>query len=441
MVKSGKSGPKKILMQWGFEFPPGPILSHDSTAHLVLTAIFGTELPWDENDMATLNREAGACLIRVFNTLVDRADLFGTLRGHPAFYAIVATELNTRGELTGDALKALDEVYVRARRNRQAQTNSENNVTDLAAAVDAWIAIKDAFAALPPLQTLSLTARPNDMSALTAQLQGTDIVEPGQNMPAWPPSHFSPHEIALLAKPDLRAVLFGKTPQNPGASPPLPDKTAMPLETRAFLCSLALAKNEPNSKWTLALVPIGHFKDNMERRQWYNPSGGQSSNCFAVENSMIQAINAFRAGKNTYIALATPWFGRTWGAIPSVDDVPGAQSQQSYGDGVELIIFDPIVRYPHIMNNPQIKASLSSLFSFRQSIHDNTEAAIQRAGGRLIRGWYGGKLEAPPNGADSVQLASEWIRLLVLADVGQGPDPLAVDDEQWAQWGFEEVQM
>ncbi|KAK1540406.1 hypothetical protein CPAR01_06395 [Colletotrichum paranaense] len=408
MVKSGKSGPKKILMQWGFEFPPGPILSDDSTAHLVLTAIFGTELPWDENDMATLNREAGACLVRVFNTLVGRADLFGTLRGHPAFYATVATELNTRGELTGDALKALDEVY--SMPVLRSRTPSR---------------------LFRPCRH-SLTARPNDISALTAQLQGTDIAEPGQNMPAWPPSHFSPNEIALLAKPDLRAVLFGKTPQNPGASPPLPNKTTMPLETRAFLCSLALAKNEPNSKWTLALVPIGHFKDNMERRQWYNPSGGQSSNCFTVENSMIQAINAFRAGKNTYIALATPWFGRTWGAIPSVDD---------YGDGIELIIFDPIVRYPHIMNNPQIKASLSRLFSFRQSIHDNIEAAIQRAGGRLIREWYGGKLEAPANGADSVQLASEWIRLLVLADVGQIPDPLAVDDEQWAQWGFEEVQM
>ncbi|KAL2878488.1 hypothetical protein SGCOL_006198 [Colletotrichum sp. CLE4] len=114
--------------------------------------------------------------------------------------------------------------------------------------------------------------------------------------------------------------------------------------------------------------------------------------------------------------------------------------REIYADGLELIIFDPISRYAHVKNNPQVKANLSGLYGFRQSIRDNTEAAVQSAGGRLIRGWYGGKLEMPADGADSVQLASEWIRLLVLAG-GHGQDPLAVDGEKRNQWGFEEVQI
>ncbi|OHE97505.1 hypothetical protein CORC01_07120 [Colletotrichum orchidophilum] len=428
-------GPKKILMQRGFNFPPGPLFSDRQTVQLILTAIFGTELSWAENhDMVALSREAEACLLGIFHTLVDRADLYGTLRGHSAFYATVASELNTRGELTGDALKDLDELYVRARRGDPGEWRD----TDLNLAVDAWISVKDAIATLPPLETLSLTARTNEMGALVAQFQATSVAGPAQNVPDWPPTHFGPYELALITTPELRSVLFGKTHQTPGTLPALPSKTTMPLETRAHLCSLALANYRPSSNWNLILTPVANFNGFLERRQWSIPSGGQSLYCFTIEHALVQAVKALESGKVLSIVLATPWFGRTWGAIPSVTEVPGAESQQSYADGIELIIFDPTARYTHIKTDPQVKTSLFGLFNFRQSIRDNTELAMQRAGGRLIRGWYGGKMDTPANGSDSVQLASEWIRLLVLAS-SDGQDPLAVDDEKWAQWGFEEV--
>ncbi|KXH62929.1 hypothetical protein CNYM01_01997 [Colletotrichum nymphaeae SA-01] len=425
-----EKGPKKILMQRGFNFPPGPMFPDRETVHLVLAAFFGSDWTWansNVNDMIAMTREAEACLLGIFHTLVARADLYGALRGHSAFYATVATELKTRGELSGDALKDIDEVYVRARRGDPGEWLK----TDLNMAVDAWISVKDMIATLPPLQALSLTARPNEMGALTAQFQSASVAGPAENK-TWPPAHFDPHELALIATPELRGVLFGKTPQTPGALPATPSKATLPLDTRAYLCSLALSNYQPDSTWNLVLTPIANFKNQMERRQWSIPSGGQSLYCFSIESALVQAVKAFQNGKAISIGLATPWFGRTWGAIPSVDE---------YADGLELIIFDPIARYNHIKNNPQIKASLSSLFAFRQSIRDNTEAAIQGAGGHLIRGWYGGKLEMPANGADSVQLTSEWIRLLVLAGGGHSQDPLAVNDEQWAQWGFEEVQI
>ncbi|KAL0778485.1 hypothetical protein CaCOL14_006138 [Colletotrichum acutatum] len=361
------------------------------TVHVVLAAFFGSDWTWansNVNDMIAMTREAEVCLLGIFHTLAARADLYGALRGHSAFYATVATELKTRGELSGDALKDIEEVYA-----------------------------------------LSLTARPNEMGALTAQFQGASVAGPAENK-SWPPARFDPHEFALIATPELRDVLFGKTPQTPGALPATPNKATLPLDTRAYLCSLALSNYQPDSTWNLILTPIANFKSQMERRQWAIPSDGQSLYYFSIENALVQAVKIFQHGKAISIALATPWFGRTWGAIPSVDE---------YADGLELINFDPIARYNHIKNSPQIRASLSSLFDFRQSIRDNTEAAIQGAGGRLIRGWYGGKLEMPANGADSVQLASGWNRLLVLAGGGHVQDPLAVDDERWAQWGFEEV--
>ncbi|KXH63544.1 hypothetical protein CSAL01_08004 [Colletotrichum salicis] len=424
-----EKGPKKILMQRGFTFTPGPLFPDRETVHLVLAAFFGSEWTWansNVNDMVDMDREAEVCLLRIFHTLVDRADLYGTLRGHSAFYATVAAELKTRGELSGDAIKDIDEVYVRARR-----ANPPDRLkTDLNMAVDTWIYVRDLFAGLPPLHAVSLSARPNEMGALTAQLQSTSVAGRADNM-RWPPTHFDPHELALIATPELRSVLFGKTPQTPGNMPMIPSKATLPLDTRAFLCSLALTNYQIDSKWNLILAPVSNFRSSMERRQWSIPSGGQSLYCFTVENAMTQAIKAFQSGKVLSIVLATPWFGRSWGAIPSVDE---------YADGLELIIFDPISRYAHVNNNPQVKANLSILFGFRQSIRDNTEAAVQGAGGRLIRGWYGGKLETPADDADSVQLASEWIRLLVLAG-GHSKDPLAIDDEKWNQWGFEEVQI
>ncbi|KAK1634090.1 hypothetical protein BDP81DRAFT_494551 [Colletotrichum phormii] len=375
-----------------------------------------------------MTREAEACLLRVFQTLVDRADLYGNLRGHSAFYTTVAAELKTRGELSGEALKDIDEVFVRARRGDSGDWPK----TDLNMAVDTWIYVKDLFAGLPPIKAMSLSARPNEMGALTAQFHSTSVAGPADNK-LWPPTHFDPHELALIATPELRSVLFGKTPQTPGNMPMIPSKATLPLDTRAFLCSLALINYQPDSKWNLILAPVSNFRSPMERRQWSIPSGGQSLYCFT-------------SGKVLSIVLATPWFGRPWGAIPSVDEsslcprLGFAIVLHKYADGLELIIFDPISRYAHLKNNPQVKANLSSFFGFRQFIRDNTEAAVQGAGRRLIRGWYGGKLEMPANGADSVQLASEWIRLLILAG-GHGQDPLAVDDEKWNQWGFEEVQI
>ncbi|KAJ3938308.1 uncharacterized protein N0V96_011553 [Colletotrichum fioriniae] len=434
-----EKGPKKILMQRGFNFPPGPMFLGRETVHLVLTAFFGSGWTWansNVNDMIALTREAGACLLGIFHTLVARADLYGALRGHFALYATVATELKTRGELSGDALKDIDEVYVRARRGDPGEWLK----TDLNMVVDAWISVKDTIATLPPLQALSLTASPNEMGVLTPHFQSASVAGPAENKP-WSPAHFDPHELALIATPELRGVLFGKTPQNPGAPPPTPSKATLPLETRGYLCSLALSNYQPGSTWNLILTPIANFKNQMERRQWSIPSNGQSLYYFSIENALVQAVKAFQHGKVISIALATPWFGRSWGTSSLCPRLGFAIVLHKFADGLELAIFDPIARYDHIKNNPQIKASLSSLFGFRQSISDNTEAAIQGAGGRLIRGWYGGKLEMPANGADSVQLASEWIRLLVLACGGHGQDPLAVDDEQWVQWGFEKVQI
>ncbi|KAF4832077.1 hypothetical protein CGCTS75_v004757 [Colletotrichum tropicale] len=447
---------KRVLGQKGFFFPSGSIIADRDIARQIMNALLRDWQTAKEDQFDNLRQEMYAALLQIFHSLVDHADLYGALRGHEAFYTTIASQITTEGNFNGELVRVLEQTYTAARR----QYTGFPQDTDLNNAVDAWIQVQDAFAGLPALQSFSLAARPTDIGALMSQLQSTSIAGPNAPASVWPPAYFIPEDIGIISTKNLRSLLYGRTPQTPGQLPVLPAKNTLPLQTRGFLCSLALGNFEPTSTWQLVLTPVTQFQDANDRRLWGKATGGESMFCFTIDMAVKAAIDALSSGKSLSISLLTPWFGRPWGSVPSVDSLPGGsagQTQQQLwssmcprigfglaihklgGNNLELVLFDPIRRYTHIKNDQLVKANQMAIFGFRQPIQEKVQNAVHAAGGRLIRVWYGGYV-AMDNGADSVELASEWVRQVVVAG-GPGQDPLAVDDAAWIQSGFELIEM
>ncbi|KAJ5013785.1 hypothetical protein K4K57_002312 [Colletotrichum sp. SAR 10_99] len=448
---------KRVLGQKGFYFPSGHIIADQDTVRQIMDAVVPGDWQTAKDDQFDdLRQEMYTALLQIFHCLVDHADLYGALRGHEAFYSTIASQITTKGDFNGDLVRVLEQTYPAARR----QYTGLPKDTGLTDAVDAWIQVQDAFASLPALQSFSLAARLTDIGALMSQLQNTSIAGPDAPASVWPPTYFIPEDIGIMSTKNLRSLLYGRTPQTPGQLPGLPTKNTLPLQTRGFLCSLALGNFEPTSTWQLALTPVTQFQDANDRRLWGKATGGESMFCFTIDMAVKAAIDALSSGKSLSISLLTPWFGRPWGSVPSVDSLPGGSSGQTQqqlwssmcprigfglaihklgGNNLELVLFDPIRRYTHIKNDQLVKANQMAIFGFRQTIQEKAQNAVHAAGGRLIRVWYGGYV-AIDNGADSVELASEWVRQVVVAG-GPGQDPLAVGDAVWIQSGFELIEM
>ncbi|KAF6822499.1 hypothetical protein CMUS01_11055, partial [Colletotrichum musicola] len=335
---------------------------------------------------------------------------------------------------------------------RRAYQGRVSHDTRLVRAVDDWIKIKDTVTSLPPLQKFSLSARPSGLQGIISGLQDVNFTSSNA---VWPPQYFSAGEVATMSMNYLRPLLHGRTPANPGSLPLIPNKKTHPRDIRGVLCAIALMNYTAKSIWSLNLSPIAQFPNPTDARVWSKASGGESRLCITLQRCMTDAVDVLKSGKLLSIALATPWFSRPWGAVPSINDMQDAAGQSQadlwsalcprqgfaivlhkHGDGVELVVFDPIHRHEAIKNDPIVKANKMAMFKFRRSIQDNARKAVEDAGGQLVRGWYGGRTDAV-DGRDSVQLTSDWIRQLVVASATS--DPLAVNDSVFVQWGFEAI--
>ncbi|KAF6816659.1 hypothetical protein CSOJ01_02834 [Colletotrichum sojae] len=387
----------------------------------------------------------------IFYHLNDRADAYCILRGHHVFYETLASELPTECDFDADLLKKLEEAYVEARRAYQGRASHD---TRLVQAVDDWIKIKDTVTSFPSLQTFSLSARPTGLQSIISGLQEVNFTSSNA---VWPPQYFSAGELTIISMNYLRPLLHGRTPANPGSLPLIPNKKTHPRDIRGFLCAIALMHYKADSMWNLSLRPVAQLAVSNDAHLWSKASGGESRLCITLQRCMTDAVDVLKSGKLLSTSLATPWFSRPWGAVPSINDMQAAAGQSQadlwsalcprqgfavvlhkYGDGVELVVFDPIHRHPIIKNDPIVKSNRMAIFGFRRAIQEHAKKAVEDAGEQLVRGWYGGRMEAV-DGRDSVQLTSDWIRQLVVASATS--DPLAVNDSVFVQWGFEAITM
>lgn len=440
---------KRLVERKGFTFPPLEPFGNRDTKVKIFEAIFG------ETEITSANYNEAAqqfedTLTVIFHHLNDRAETYWLLRRHNVFYETLASELPSEGDFDADLLKILEEAYVSARR---AYQGFKTHSTRLVEAVDDWIKTKDTVASLPPLQTFSLSARPTDLQDIISGLQDVNITSNA----VWPPQHFSPGEVVIISMNYLRPLLHGRSPANPGSLPLIPNKRTNPRDIRGFLCAIALMHYKADSMWNLSLRPVAQFAVSTDAHLWSKASGGESRLCITLQRCMNDAVDVLKSGKPLSISLASPWFSRPWGAVPSINDLQNAAGQtqadlwsavcprQGFAivlhkqeNGVELVVFDPIHRHSVIQNDPIVKSNQIAIFGFRRAIQESAKKAVEDAGGQLVRAWYGGRMEAV-DGRDSVQLTSDWIRQLVVASTTS--DPLAVSDSVFVQWGFEAITM
>lgn len=445
----GRQVVRSLVRRKGFTFPQGELFGDRHTMCKILRGVFGDKRVTSDNLPESAEQWEDALTV-LFHHLVDRGDTYCLLRGHDAFYDTLAAEFPGDGDLTGDLLKTLEVYYVDGRKAYQGIVNHNSRLVQ---AVDAWIQVKDATSSLPPLQSFSLSARPTGVEGIISSLQKVDI----NSTSSWPPSYFNADEVTIISMNYLRPLLHGRTPENPGSLPTTPNNKTNPKDIRGFLCALALMHYNAHSMWNLGLRPAAQFAASSESFHWSTASGGESRFCITLQRCMADAVAFLKSGKVMSISLATPWFGRTWGSIPCVDDLLNAagKSQEDVwsalcprqgfaivlhkqGTDVELVVFDPIHRYDYVKTDPIVKSNLMAIFSFRQAIQENARKAVEDAGGRIVRAWYGGRMDAV-DGQDSVQMASDWIRQLVVASTTS--DPLAISDSDWARLGFEAITM
>ncbi|TEA21640.1 hypothetical protein C8034_v003577 [Colletotrichum sidae] len=441
---------RKLVVRKGFWFASGRIFGPVRTDD-VLSAIFG-DIMANSLDFRLAHDKVEVAVTSIFNGLIARSELYFALRAHSAFYETVAADIETDGRLTGDIVKAVENTHVTA---RQAFTGHADE-TELLVAVDAWTKIRDTVASLPPVHQFCLASRPLEVDDLSFSLKGLSVA--AGNAAEWPPACFDASDVAILSKSDLRTNLYGRSTASSAALPALPTRTSDPLVTRLFLCCLALHNYTERSEWLLALAPVAQYTDARQRWDWSRASGGGSTLYWTMELFMSKSILAFQKGKVLSIGLATPWFGRPWAAVPTADDPQntGGLTQcqiwsnfchrlgvaivlHKHANGVELIIFDPLRCYNHVKHDPYFSANKMAILSFRLSIREKAEDMVKQLGVPLVRGWWGGKLDMECGSADSVQIATEWVRQVVLA--GRDGDPFVVDDTTWERWGFEAVIM
>ncbi|KAI0890473.1 uncharacterized protein GGS22DRAFT_150992 [Annulohypoxylon maeteangense] len=131
---------------------------------------------------------------------------------------------------------------------------------------------------------------------------------------AWPPSRFSPLDIAIIAETATRKALYGVNnnhPLNEKDAPLYPNDQDQPLVARKFLCWLSLVETKPLSKTSLFLAPVA-FLAHQEREDWYRITGHKSRFYATVSEFIDYARAEFeKVGANSkhhVMGLLTPWF-------------------------------------------------------------------------------------------------------------------------------------
>lgn len=159
-----QSLPKELFApSWGFYFGKITILDREEAAVVILAFIRGNSLnEYYEGWQAEFRDAKGLVdskMLKFFDLLNSRADMYIQLRVHLVFFEVVAPEFATilYSELSPAILHRLAVLFSEARRNWRA--SQRGSPTRLMEAVDAWIRAQERAASLPPLQTFSLPVR------------------------------------------------------------------------------------------------------------------------------------------------------------------------------------------------------------------------------------------------------------------------------------------
>ncbi|KAI1400509.1 hypothetical protein F4819DRAFT_497318 [Hypoxylon fuscum] len=233
---------------------------------------------------------------------VKGGDVYHRVRGDKAFYHLIAADWNPATPSNAASIEKVVTLFVDARRRYLAHVSSEDEPTwKLTISIDQFIAIIDGVNSTVANRTPRTINPPRGVDA-----SSLDRI--------WPPPHFSPLDIAIMAEATTRKALFGVDHENKGGDDDLleyPHDQRPPLYVRQYLSRLSLAETKPDSDIALFLAPVA-FIDDEQRQLWHKPTGHKSRFYATVDEFLEYAKLEFRkTGKNQkhhVIGLLTPWF-------------------------------------------------------------------------------------------------------------------------------------
>ncbi|KAI1461927.1 hypothetical protein F4805DRAFT_453160 [Annulohypoxylon moriforme] len=266
---------------------------------LVWTDIEGDEITPEEARIKIASRVRLAFLIYVRDE-----DVYRRLRGDKAFYHLMLASWNSEhaaAPFSPDRIEQLMNLFIAGRRRYLAKDDSmeanqtTSNLTDV---VDRAISIVDDVDSTIPTRAILSLKPPHNI----------------KNASAWPPRHFGPLDIAIMAETETRKALFGvdySHPMDEEDIPRYPHDQDPPLVARKFLCWVSLAETKPYFKTSLFLAPVA-FLAHSERQDWYKTTGHKSRFYATVDEFTEYARTEFKKTekdkKDHVMCLLTPWF-------------------------------------------------------------------------------------------------------------------------------------
>ncbi|KAI1142842.1 hypothetical protein F5Y05DRAFT_420707 [Hypoxylon sp. FL0543] len=373
-------------------------------------------------------------------------DVYRRVRGDGAFYHLILADWNSEhsaAPFPPDRIEQLITIFVIARR-RYLVSDSTEVKTKLTSSVDRFISIIDEV----------------DASSAPRRPPGLKVPKGFKPSLVWPPAHFGPLDVAIMAESTIRKELFGFDHKNKGDeedAPLFPHDQDLPLVVRKFLCHLSLTETVPDSKAALFPAPVA-FNTNEQRQEWYLPTGHKSRFYATVGEFITYAHAQFRndefGPKHHVIGLFTPWFFEVDAveakAAEKDEPIPVAWQKTCFRagmmiclsefkrDGIDwtyrLIMFKP--SRPHYIRaeepsdrRPKQDAWIEELLKLLKSDFD------------IVQGWIGGKARAhrdAPSGRrvspDSVEVSCE-----IMAEIMEDPSSLPTTRTGLIKRGFEEM--
>ncbi|KAI0842813.1 hypothetical protein F5Y06DRAFT_74091 [Hypoxylon sp. FL0890] len=374
-------------------------------------------------------------------------DVYRRVRGDSAFYHLILADWNSEhsaAPFPPDRVEQLINIFVIARYRYLGDGSAEMVKTKLTSSVDRFISIIDEV----------------DSTIAARRPPGLKVPRGFKSTHVWPPAHFGPLDVAIMAEARMRKELFGLDSNNKGDeddAPLYPHDQDLPLDARKFLCHLSLTETTSASKTALFPAPIA-FNTNEQRQEWYLPTGHTSRFYATIDEFITYAHAEFKntesGSKHHVIGLLSPWFFEV-GAVKAKaaernEAIPITWQKTCFRAGMmlclskskrdgphwvyRLIMFKPGLPYYTRAAEPSDRRPKQD--AWIEELLDHLESNFG-----IDEGWVGGKARthyAAPStrgvSPDSIEVSSE-----IIAEIMEDPSSLPNTSNELLKRGFQEM--
>jgi hypothetical protein len=246
---------------------------------------------------------------------------------------------------------------------------------------------------------------PHNVLSRPARNQNPPVADPAT---IWPPAHFNKEDVAMLAQRDVRARLYGVSPEQPGEYPIYPTDQSPPVVIREFLGHLNLVNSRAGADWALFCAPVA-FHDDLCRADWYKPTGHRSRFYATVPELLEYAKKRLtgNSAKRFVAGILTPWYFGTQQITDSAAErdqaVPLTWEKTAFRTGMTMILVRDLIfknrvyfkvilfkpGRPHYVRAEETQNRRGLHEQWIEKLKDKVKDELKH----ISSGWIGGKLE------------------------------------------------